>query len=56
MVLHDFVERLTEPGIVATYPRMRDASFYRFRKVPYMPVEFSGAIYRLGHSMVRASL
>ena len=52
MVLHDFVERLTEPGIVARilYEGRR---FYRFRKVPYMPVEFSGAIYRLGHSMVR---
>ena len=27
--------------------------FYRFKKMPYMPVEFSGAAYRLGHSMVR---
>ena len=27
--------------------------FYRFKKVPYMPVEFSAAAYRLGHSMVR---
>ena len=27
--------------------------FYRFKKIPYMPVEFSAAAYRLGHSMVR---
>ena len=27
--------------------------FYRFKKTPYMPVEFSAAAYRLGHSMVR---
>ncbi|GEP61582.1 peroxidase family protein [Reyranella soli] len=52
MVLHDFVERLTEPGIVARILH-EGRRFYRFRKVPYMPVEFSGAIYRLGHSMVR---
>lgn len=54
LVLHDFVERLTEPGIVARI--LHDGrKFYRFRKVPYMPVEFSAAAYRLGHSMVRES-
>lgn len=52
MVLHDFVERLTEPGIVARILH-EGRRFYRFRKLPYMPVEFSGAVYRLGHSMVR---
>jgi len=52
LVLHDFVERLTEPGIVAKV--LHDGrQFYRFKKVPYMPVEFSAAAYRLGHSMVR---
>lgn len=52
MVLHDFVERLTEDGIVARI--LHDGrKFYRFKKVPYMPVEFSAAAYRLGHSMVR---
>ena len=52
MVLHDFVERLTEPGIVARI--LHDGrKFYRFKKTPYMPVEFSAAAYRLGHSMVR---
>lgn len=29
--------------------------FYRFRDRPYMPVEFSVAVYRFGHSMVRPS-
>ena len=52
MVLHDFVERLTEPGIVAKILN-QGRKFYRFKKVPYMPVEFSAAAYRLGHSMVR---
>ena len=52
LVLHDFVERLTEPGIVATI-RREGRKFYRFRTVPYMPLEFAGAAYRLGHSMVR---
>ncbi|MDA9469556.1 heme peroxidase [Bradyrhizobium sp. CCBAU 53415] len=52
MVLHDFVERLTEKGIVARILH-EGRKFYRFQKVPYMPVEFSAAAYRLGHSMVR---
>lgn len=52
IVLHDWVERLTEKGIVARI--LKDGrKFYRFKKVPYMPVEFSAAAYRLGHSMVR---
>jgi Animal haem peroxidase len=45
MVLHDFVERITEKGIV---DRILDQGrrFYRFRKTPYMPVEFSAAAFR----------
>lgn len=52
IVLFDFVERLTEPGIVAKI--LHDGrKFYRFKTRPYMPMEFSVAAYRLGHSMVR---
>ena len=52
IVLFDFVERLTEPGIVNRI-RQQGRQFYRFRQTPYMPVEFAAAAYRLGHSMVR---
>ena len=52
IVLYDFLERLTEEGIVATILE-NGRKFYRFETTPYMPVEFSGAAYRLGHSMVR---
>jgi hypothetical protein len=52
MILHDFVERLTEPGIVDRILE-EGRKFYRFKRVPYMPVEFSVAAYRLGHSLVR---
>lgn len=52
LVLHDFVERITEPGIVERI--LHDGrKFYRFRSTPFIPVEFSAAAYRLGHSMVR---
>jgi hypothetical protein len=52
MVLHDFVERITQQGIVAQLVS-EGRKFYRFKTVPFMPVEFAGAAYRLGHSMVR---
>ena len=52
IVLHDWVERLTEPGTVAKILN-NGRKFYRFKKFPYIPVEFSAAAYRLGHSMVR---
>lgn len=52
MVLHDFVERLTETGIVAKLLH-EGRKFYRFQTVPFMPIEFAGAAYRLGHTMVR---
>ena len=53
MVLHDFVERITEKGIVAKILQ-QGRRFYRFKKTPYMPVEFSAAAYRLrAFSMVR---
>jgi hypothetical protein len=53
MVLHEFLEKLTgETGIAARIMR-KGRRHYRFRKFPFMPVEFSAAAYRLGHSMVR---
>jgi hypothetical protein len=52
LVLHDFVRRITEDESVARVLE-EGRRFYRFKKTPFMPVEFSAAAYRLGHSMVR---
>ena len=52
IVLFDFVERLTEPGLIRRI-KHQGRRFYRFSKRPYMPIEFSAAAYRFGHSMVR---
>jgi len=52
IVLFDFVERMTEDGLVRRI-KHEGRKFYRFRTRPYIPVEFSAAAYRLGHSMVR---
>ncbi|CDZ44758.1 peroxidase family protein [Neorhizobium galegae] len=52
IVLFDFVELLTEPGLVNKI-KHQGRRFYRFKDRPYMPAEFAAAAYRLGHSMVR---
>jgi hypothetical protein len=52
MVLFDFVERLTERGLIRKI-KNQGRKFYRFKTKPFIPVEFSAAAYRLGHSMVR---
>ncbi|MBV6658661.1 MAG: heme peroxidase [Devosiaceae bacterium] len=52
IVLHDYLYRLAGPGIAAKI--VHDGrKFYRFKRVPYMPVEFSVAAFRLGHSQVQ---
>ncbi|WP_245515367.1 peroxidase family protein [Rhizobium deserti] len=52
IVLFDFVERLTEPGIINKI-KENGRNIFRFPDVPFMPAEFAAACYRLGHSMVR---
>jgi hypothetical protein len=54
MVLHDFVDRITARGTVERILE-QGRQFYRFKRIPFMPVEFSAAAFRLGHSMVRES-
>jgi hypothetical protein len=70
VVIHDFLRRLVGKAVIDDIlnpqpyrvpggeqislpkPRFR---FYGWEKEPYMPVEFSAAAYRFGHSVVRPS-
>ncbi|WP_165838662.1 peroxidase family protein [Roseicella frigidaeris] len=60
VVVHDFLQRICSPGMVAEVlnpggtPRLQHY-LQQEAKYPYMPLEFSGAAYRFGHSMVRPS-
>jgi hypothetical protein len=69
VVIHDYLRRLVGEDVVADIlePRTYRAPggdqstiranllFYEFRERPFMPVEFSVAAYRFGHSMARPS-
>jgi hypothetical protein len=58
VVLNDFLPRIVHSSVLAElktgghYDRSK-LRFYHPRNDPFMPVEFSVAAYRLGHSMVR---
>jgi hypothetical protein len=58
VVLHDFLSRIVNRDVLdglKSNGRFDPGKlkFYHFRHDPFMPVEFSVAAYRLGHSMVR---
>jgi hypothetical protein len=51
IVTHDFLDRIAgRPAREAAFAERR---FFTWENAPYMPVEFSGAAYRYGHSQVR---
>ncbi|MDP9331538.1 MAG: heme peroxidase family protein [Actinomycetota bacterium] len=69
IVVHDFLERMVHPAIIADIfdnepvivddapePQSRrkiNLLFFHWHKDPFMPIEFSVAAYRFGHSMIR---
>lgn len=61
VVVHDFLSRLVGPEALDAVLRRDpvsgrltpDLRFYRWKQLPFIPVEFSAAAYRFGHSQVR---
>ncbi len=54
IVLNDFLTRILDKDQLDTVLN-KGRRFYKFKEEPFIPVEFSVAAYRLGHSMVRAA-
>ncbi|MGI8810426.1 MAG: peroxidase family protein [Acidimicrobiales bacterium] len=63
VVIHDFLARLVGPDLLGevfvtskrTGKARAELSFFTWRTRPFVPVEFSAAAYRFGHSMVRGT-
>ncbi|HKI02907.1 MAG TPA: heme peroxidase family protein [Thermoanaerobaculia bacterium] len=54
IVIHDFLPRVVDPGIFSA--TLAGARFYDpLRKPFFLPLEFTAAAFRFGHSMVRQS-
>ena len=61
VVVDDFLRRLVGPEMLDSVIRRNPSTgqlrtsllFYRWKRQPYIPVEFSAAAYRFGHSQVR---
>lgn len=52
-LLQSILERIQVPGSGSGVITRYGGLFYRWKHAPYIPVEFSVAAYRFGHSMVR---
>ncbi|HEX2182114.1 MAG TPA: heme peroxidase family protein, partial [Rubrobacteraceae bacterium] len=55
IVLHDFLKRIVDPQVVDDIIENGNSVFDPDRDETFMPLEFSVAAYRFGHSMVRAA-
>jgi hypothetical protein len=61
MVVHDFLERVCGVAVVDSILKNEGAptgptvelQFYQPKEQPFMPIEFSAAAFRFGHSMIR---
>jgi hypothetical protein len=64
VVLHDFLPTIAGQEVIhEVLPHLKNGTsihddgpklrFFHFEKFPFMPIEFSAAVYRFGHSMVR---
>jgi len=58
VVINDFLARIVHKSVLdalktnGAYDQAK-LKYYKYKKYPFMPIEFSVAAYRLGHSMVR---
>ncbi len=62
VVVEDFLGRIVGPDVLRAVlvegpdgARRADLRHFRWKREPFMPVEFSSAAYRFGHSQVRAT-
>jgi hypothetical protein len=63
VVIHDYLTKIVDPTILKqkvphdkeTVQNMKNLRYFKWQHQPFIPFEFSGAIFRFGHSQVRSS-
>lgn len=55
MVLHDFLPRIADPAVVKSVLKNGNRHFRPGKNRFFIPLEFTVAAYRFGHSMIRAA-
>lgn len=53
ILIWEYIPKLTGPDIIADI-RANGRRYYKFQRHPYIPVEFTVAAYRFGHSQLRS--
>ena len=53
ILIHEYIPKLTGPDIIADI-RANGRRYYKFERHPFIPVEFTVAAYRFGHSQLRS--
>lgn len=55
IVLHDFLEKILKPSVLADVLTSGNQFYFPDKKRPYIPLEFSVGAFRLGHSMIASN-